>query len=177
MRDVEVKLISELMKNSRRSDRVLAKAIGISQPTVTRIRMKLEREGYINEYTMIPNYLELGFHIVSINFIKLRESLDAQKLVKAREFGQNIADKVFPEVIVAERGKGLGYQAVFVSLHKDYTAYVEFVEKLKRMHMFGLPEIESFLINLDDKIHYRYLTFSTLAQFVLTLKEKKEKGK
>jgi DNA-binding Lrp family transcriptional regulator len=34
MKDIELRLISELMKNSRRSDRELAKAIGISQPTI-----------------------------------------------------------------------------------------------------------------------------------------------
>jgi DNA-binding Lrp family transcriptional regulator len=32
MKDVELKLISELMKDSRRSDRELAKAIGVSSP-------------------------------------------------------------------------------------------------------------------------------------------------
>ena len=36
LKDVELKLFSELMKNSRRSDRELAKVIGVSQPTVTR---------------------------------------------------------------------------------------------------------------------------------------------
>jgi DNA-binding Lrp family transcriptional regulator len=42
MKDVELRLISELMKNSRRSDKELAKVIGVSQPTVTRIRLKLQ---------------------------------------------------------------------------------------------------------------------------------------
>jgi DNA-binding Lrp family transcriptional regulator len=49
MKDIERRLISELMKNSRRSDRELAKALGTSQPTIT--RGKLEREGIIKEYT------------------------------------------------------------------------------------------------------------------------------
>jgi DNA-binding Lrp family transcriptional regulator len=44
MKDIERRLISELMKNSRRSDRELAKALGTSQPTITRTRGKLERE-------------------------------------------------------------------------------------------------------------------------------------
>ena len=45
MKDVELKLISELMKNSRRSDRELAKTIGVSQPTVSRLIRKLEKNG------------------------------------------------------------------------------------------------------------------------------------
>jgi DNA-binding Lrp family transcriptional regulator len=40
------------MKNSRRSDRELALVLGISQPTVTRLRTRLEKEGIIKEYTM-----------------------------------------------------------------------------------------------------------------------------
>ena len=63
MRKIEWKLISELMKNSRRSDRDLAKVIGKSQPTVTRTRTRLEKQGYIKEYTMLPDFQKLGFEI------------------------------------------------------------------------------------------------------------------
>ena len=41
LKDVEVRLIAELMKNSNRSDSELAKATGVSQPTVGRIINKL----------------------------------------------------------------------------------------------------------------------------------------
>jgi DNA-binding Lrp family transcriptional regulator len=43
------------MKNSRRSDRQLAKALGVSQPTVSRTLERLEKQGMIREYTVIPN--------------------------------------------------------------------------------------------------------------------------
>jgi DNA-binding Lrp family transcriptional regulator len=45
IRDIELKILSELMKNARISDRELAKKIGVSQPTVSRIRSRLEKEG------------------------------------------------------------------------------------------------------------------------------------
>lgn len=44
MKETELKLVSELMKNSRRSDRELARAMGVSQPTVSRMIRKLEKE-------------------------------------------------------------------------------------------------------------------------------------
>jgi DNA-binding Lrp family transcriptional regulator len=66
LKDTELKVISELMKNSRRSDRELAKAIGASQPTVSRIIKKLEKEKIIEEYTMIPNFSKLGYKILAL---------------------------------------------------------------------------------------------------------------
>jgi DNA-binding Lrp family transcriptional regulator len=48
LKDIELRLISELVKNSRRSDRELAKVLGISQPTVSRARMRLEKQGLID---------------------------------------------------------------------------------------------------------------------------------
>ena len=43
LKPIDYKLLFELMKNSHRSDRQLAKALGVSQPTVTRRRAMLEK--------------------------------------------------------------------------------------------------------------------------------------
>jgi len=54
MKKKEMRLLVELIKNSCRSDRNLAKVLGTSQPTVTRMRNKLVKEGIIQEFTVIP---------------------------------------------------------------------------------------------------------------------------
>ena len=59
MKEIKWKLLSELMKNSHRSDKELARVIGCSQPTVTRTRRRLEKEGCIREYTVIPDFHKL----------------------------------------------------------------------------------------------------------------------
>jgi len=41
------KILHELIKNSSRSDHEIAKVIGVSQPTVTRLRNQLEKEGTV----------------------------------------------------------------------------------------------------------------------------------
>ena len=74
MKNIELHLISELMKNSRRSDRELAKQLRVSQPTVTRIRNRLEKEGIIREYTIIPDFAKLGYQMASVTFAKLKET-------------------------------------------------------------------------------------------------------
>jgi DNA-binding Lrp family transcriptional regulator len=174
MKDVALKLIAELMKNSRKSDRELAKKIGVSQPTITRTRTRLEKEGYIEEYTLIPNFQKLGFHLAAISFPKLQHSLSLEETEEARKTGEKLGLESFPEVIVAERGRGLGYHAVFISFHRSYQAYIDYMDNLKKMKFLEFPEFESFLISLDDKIHFRYLTLSTLAKCLMQLKEEKE---
>ena len=69
LKPIDYKLLFELMKDSHRSDRQLAKALGVSQPTVTRRRAMLE-ENFIEGYTVIPKFGQIGFEISAFTFIK-----------------------------------------------------------------------------------------------------------
>ena len=64
LKDLDFKILFELMRNSKRSDRELAREIGVSQPTVTRRRIKLEKN-VIEGYTAIPNWKNIGFKIMA----------------------------------------------------------------------------------------------------------------
>ena len=166
VKDVELRLVSELMKNSRRSDRELAKTIGVSQPTVSRAVKRLEKEGYIQEYTMIPDFAKLGYRILALTFVKLKQPLDEQEIDRARKIAKD-AIKTGPfEVVMLERGIGLDCDGVFLSYHVDYTAHVKFLEWLRQFEFLKIDEIRSFLVNLEDEIRYRPLTFSLLGQHV-----------
>jgi hypothetical protein len=59
-------------------------------------------------------------------------------------------------------------------LHKDYSSLVKQKEWLRQFPFLGEYELETFIINLDDETHYRYLTFSTLANHLQILKEEKK---
>ena len=69
LKSIDYKLLGELLKNSRRSDRELAKALGPSQPTVTRRRANIEKN-FIDGYTVIPKWEKIGFEIVAFTFVK-----------------------------------------------------------------------------------------------------------
>ena len=174
MREIERKLLSELMKDSRRSDRDLAKAIGSSQPTVTRARTKLERKGYIKEYTMIPEFGKLGYEILAVTFFKYKNHIAAEKIEKAKKILKEASKKGPFEIIMAERGMGCGYNAIMISVHRDYKSFTELTNWAQQFYELELDQIESFLVNLAGEVHYRPLTFSSLAKHLLTLKEKKE---
>jgi DNA-binding Lrp family transcriptional regulator len=172
---VEFKLISELMKNSRRSDRELAKAVGVSQPTISRLIRKLEKEGLIKEYTMLPDFNKLGYELFAISFIKFGRMLSPKEVEKAKNEVSSSFKNAPMEIVLIERGTGLGYHGVFTSFHKNYTAYVEFREWLRRLISVDLSDVQSFIISLADEVRYRPLTFTTLAKHILTLSEDNNK--
>ncbi len=144
MKDIELRLISELVKNSRRSDRELAKALGISQPTVSRTRMRLEKQGLI-EYSAIPNLAKLGFEILAVtlgnrDYRKQPET----NIQKARNYV-----KKYPNIIFTASGSGLGNDRIVISIHRNYSEYAKFMQEMKT-EWEGWFDPNSFLISLKS---------------------------
>jgi len=175
LKDAELKLISELLKNSHRSDRELSRALGLSQPTISRLREKLEKQGYINEFTVIPNFKKLGYHMFVLTFFTWKQGLGKDAKEEAVRWALDESSSVAPNVIVIERGIGFGYNAFMASFHKDYSSYAELMNQLKNSPYLDRAKVDSFIVDLDDQVHYRYLTFSTLAKHLLILQEPKKK--
>lgn len=171
MKEVELKLVSELMKNSRRSDRQLAKALGVSQPTVSRVIRKLEKKGIIKEYTMIPDFLNIGYRLLAFTFVTHREELRQEDVEEARKIALRDMKECPSEIVFFERGLGLGYGGLIVSFHEDYSSYTRLKERIRAYSFVDSAKTESFLVSLDDKVHYRPLTLATLGLHLLKLKE------
>ena len=168
LRDVELKLVSELMKNSRRSDRELAKAVGVSQPTIGRIIARLEKNGIIEQYTMIPNFSKLGFKLLVMTFVKRRKDTTPEEQDKIAKIGKEAVDKSLKNIMTM-RGIGLGYETVIISVHEDYSSYQELMRDVKQFPYSDLSDIQSFLVDLDDKLQYRPLTLTFLAKYISEL--------
>jgi DNA-binding Lrp family transcriptional regulator len=172
MKATELRLISELMKNSRKSDRELAKAIGVSQPTVTRMRTRLEKEGIIKEYTVIPDFAKLGYQLMAVTLAKLEAPATPEVVQKTIQITKEKSPD-WPEVVMVERVTGMGYNGIVVSFHKDYSSYVTFKRWLEEFGYLGFTNIDSVMIDLEDKVHYKPFTFSTLADHVRKQEEAK----
>jgi len=163
------------MKNSRRSDRELAKVLGVSQPTVSRIVKKLEKEGVIKEYTMIPDFAKLGFGIMSVEFAKLKEPIPEEKLKEIRRQVRQTLWKDPMSNIVAMSGMGCNADRVVVAFHENYSTYLEHINKIKQHPSAIAEQTSSFLIDLNDKTQYLPLTFSSLADYII-YKKRQSKG-
>ena len=172
LKDVEIDLLAEMMKNSSRSDRELARVVGVSQPTVSRVRTRLEKERIIREYTIIPDFRALGYHICALTFAHFATPKDLQAMRKLiEEYGQRLSE--IPEAIVIERGIGEEANGVVISFHEKYSDYMKFLDWLNQFSSSSNYALRHFIIDLDDPVHLRYLTFATLAEHFL----KKEKAK
>jgi DNA-binding Lrp family transcriptional regulator len=171
VKEIERKLISELLKNSRRSDRELAKAIGTSQPTTTRLRTKLEKEGFIREYTIIPNFGKIGYTIMSLNFLKLDPKLTEQEIERFRQTHPDTMGKNQFGVVLIYRGIGLGYDSVVVSFHQNFASYDSFRHCVKQRMGASITEMNTFLVNLGENINLPP-TFSFLARQFLKSESK-----
>jgi DNA-binding Lrp family transcriptional regulator len=158
MKDIELRLVCELIKNSRKSDRELAKSIGVSQPTVSRIRARLEKEGLI-EYTGVPNLRKLGFEIIAIVFAKWnREQYPDTRVLKAEDFV-----KRSPNVIFVSTGQGCSADWVSVSVHKSYSDYAEYMREAKSEWGEFMTFTGTFLIALNSDNVVRPLSLRYLA--------------
>ena len=153
----KLKLLFELIRGARRSDRELAKALKTSQPTITRKRAMLEREGYVKEYTVIPELEKMGYEIAAVSFLAFSET-SPNLTEKAREWC-----KKEPCVIYAAGGEGLGMHSIMVSLHHNYSSFSKLITKLREDWQPNLKDVQSFLIGISrTELIYKPFSFRHL---------------
>jgi len=161
LKPLDYQLLFELMKDSHRSDRQLAKALGISQPTVTRRRAMLE-DSTIDGYTVIPKFGQIGFEVAAFTFMKTKLNY---KKGKDKEDAFNKAKEWYlkqSNVIAVLDGQGMGYDAVCVSLHENYTSFAEFLRAQASELSEIIESTQSFQADLKPGVsikpfHLKYL--------------------
>lgn len=172
MKDIELKMIIALIKNSNRSDRELAKAIGVSQPTISRTREKLEKYGMIKEYTIIPDYLQLGFKLLSITFTKMKGPFSEEILDDMKRRARKTMSEHPSALILGNTGMGVNADYVTIAFHRGYGEYSEFMKEIKEYPNVNIDETKSFIIDLSEKDQMQPLSFSHLAGYLEKAKEK-----
>jgi DNA-binding Lrp family transcriptional regulator len=167
LKNVELKLISELMRDCRRSDRELARILGVSRPTVKRMISKLEREGYIQGYSAIPDFSKIGFEILAITFASLKKPYTHEELEKARRDVSQWLNKEDSPAIIGMSGIGIDADRVLVTFHEDYATYHDFVKFIKGQPLVAVEGVKSFLIDLKSRRHFLPLSLRYLSGYIL----------
>jgi len=156
MKKIRMKLLSELLKDSKRSDRELAKVLGVSQPTVTRIRHKLVQEGIIRQFTIIPDFSRMGYGIMAITCFKAK--MKTELIERARKW-----TTARPNIIFAGRAEGMGKTGLMISMHTDFAEFSTFIEDLMIEWGDDVEEYSTLLTPLKGTI-IKPLSLEYLAQ-------------
>jgi DNA-binding Lrp family transcriptional regulator len=161
LKPIDYNLLFELMKDSHRSDRQLAKALGVSQPTVTRRRSMLEKS-YIEGYTIIPKFGQIGFEIAAFTFLKskLKQKTGKEKdeaLKKMKDWYMNQ-----PNVVLVQDGRGMGWDAICISLHQNFSDFAAFIRAQDSELSEWIIENQTFHADLKPGLaikpfHLKYL--------------------
>ena len=160
----DYKILFELMKNAKISDRKLAKILGLSQPTVSRKRAFLEKE-LIDGYTAIPKWEKLGYEIFAITFFKTKSAVRTkERYLAARKKGVEWLMSQ-PSVIMSGACQGMRMDSFTLSFHKSYSDYDEWFRNFRLTWGDLVDDIQSVLVNLHGKevikpLHFKYLSES-----------------
>lgn len=151
--------MAELLKDSKKSDREIAQILGVSQPTVSRMRSALHREGIIRGYTVEPDFAKLGFEIMAVTIAKAQVTLTPTQQERAKKL---VLDE--PRVIFVAGAEGMGRNGVMISFHKDYSDFMNFMNNLKSNSEGYMEQVDSMLISLQSNAVVKPLSFSYLAK-------------
>ncbi len=161
LKPIDYNLLFELMKDSHRSDRQLAKALGVSQPTVTRRRAMLEKN-YIEGYTIIPKFGQIGFEIAAFTFLKskLKQKTGKEKDEALKKMKEWYIKQ--PNVVLVQDGRGMGWDAVCISLHQSFSDFAAFIRAQDSELSEWIIESQTFHVDLKPEIaikpfHLKYL--------------------
>ncbi len=167
LNETDRKILAGLLKNSKESDRKLAKRLGISQPTVTRRRSKLEKE-VIDSYTLVPKWVNLGFKLLVITFTKSREARTSRE--KLEEIAEESTKWMMehPNVLLCVGSRGMGMEGFMISIHRNYSEFDKFMRDHDLEIGRYLDDVQNVIVNIAGGRILKPFDFSYLADFIDT---------
>ena len=163
LKDIDFKILFELMKNAKMSDRRLAEKVGVSQPTISRRRAKLERE-VIDGYTIIPKWGKFGYKLLAIILIKSKPIFSTEeRYQQVRKRGKKWLMEQ-KNVIMGGALEGMGMNSFMISIHRNYGHYTEFIRKFRLDLGDLLDDVQTYLVNLAAEDSLKTLNLKYLAE-------------
>ena len=146
-----LRLLAEYLKDSNRSDGQVAKVLGVSQPTVSKMKNELLEEGLVSQFSAIPDLAKVGYEIMAFSFIKFNveqvSQFDKTGPMKMEERAKEWASGD-SRILFDARAEGMGIDAINISFHKDYASYQRFLADNKKKWGNMLADVQYVLVDL-----------------------------
>ncbi len=136
---VDVRIIKLLSQNARMTYKELAERLGTTRQRISRRMEKLERNGVIIKYTVIPDFEKLGY-LHALLGITLKAGADLDEIVEKLNEVE--------EVKVIEKAIGAHSLVVHVITHNDMKKMQEIVNAISR----DIPDIEHMDITFVTEV-------------------------
>lgn len=142
MKNKEKELLFQLLRNSKLSDREIAKKLKTSQSTITRNRHKLENR-FIKSYTVVPDLSKLNINMIAFTFANF--STPTPDLMK------KISNFIEEEknVVFAGHGEGMRKTGIIVSFHKDFSDLTEYMKNIRLLCEGFSDSVETFIVSTN----------------------------
>lgn len=123
MDHIDLKILDALKMNSRATASEISKQVSLSVPAISERLRKLEEGGIIEQYTLRTNRIKMGYHLLSMVFVNVDQTMDIT--------GFKDAVLSFPEVLECHHMAG-EYDYMLKVLLEDTGELEHFIsEKLK----------------------------------------------
>lgn len=117
--------------------------------------------GLLN-YTVIPEFKELGFNILAFNFFHYNHEIRSPSRKEEREELIEEHLEKHPNIVFGSSGQGLGYEGLSISVHKDFDDLRAFAEVIEEEWANWITNINSFVVSLEDDNIIRSFSFKHL---------------
>ncbi len=143
----KLRLLFELIRNSRRSDLEIGKKLNLSQTTITKRRTFLEKEGYIKQYTVIPDFEKMGFEIIAFIFQTWSKAPTAETIENGKEWLKNQNSIIFSAL-----GEGSASN-IILSVHRNYMDFSIFLLKFREVMNPVFCDLQYFVVDIKYGIN------------------------
>ena len=146
LKNKEKTVFAELLISGRKPDKHIAQERKISQPTVTRIRQKLERDKYIQAYHATPDFKKMNLNVVVFTTFTWND-------YSKKEIADNAVNDIVanPKVIFISRGNGFsGRTAVMITMHDNIGSYEDFLVDLKSKWGKYMDNVDQFVSSTEN---------------------------
>jgi DNA-binding Lrp family transcriptional regulator len=147
----------ELVRDSSRSEGELSKILGYSKPTISRMKQRLIESGAVKEFTVIPDFPEIGYEIMAITVGKASRALSSDQQERAKKLIER------PNVVFVGSAQGPRGNGVMISFHRNYGDFLDFITHLKSRSFGFMEKVETMLVSLKSDGVMKPFSIATLA--------------
>jgi len=130
-----LKMLNELLRDCKQSDREISKKVNVSQPTMTRARTQLEKLGIIKSYMAIPDFAKIGFTFGAVATCELRKPLPDTSLI-------NIIST--HSVVASASSISEDSDFMLITMHRTMEDYDALLRDLKEVAAPGTLKVTQF---------------------------------